>query len=112
MPRSKIKTIDVIELKKRMDLYPDLILVDVRELYEWKAMHIAQAIHIPGNKIQQSIVETVSDKSLPIYIHCQAGVRSLYAAHSLIELGYVNVYSVNGGIIDWANQGYPIVVEG
>lgn len=112
MPRSEIKTIDVIELKARMDLYPDLILVDVRELYEWKKMHIAQAIHIPGNKIKQTILDTVSDKSHPIYIHCQAGVRSLYAAQSLIELGYENVYSVNGGIIDWANQGYPIEVAG
>jgi rhodanese-related sulfurtransferase len=112
MPKPEIKTIDAQELKTRMDLYPDLILVDVRELYEWKKLHIPGAIHIPGDKIKQSILDKVTDKSHPIYIHCHAGVRSLYAAQSLLELGYENVYSIDGGIIEWASKGYPIQVDG
>ncbi|TAL60435.1 MAG: rhodanese-like domain-containing protein [Legionella sp.] len=103
-----LKTIDVHTLKKQMDIQPDLCLIDVREMEEWEAQRIPGASLIPKDQIIVKIATQVSDKNQPIYLHCRSGARSLYAAQSLIEQGYQEVYSVDGGILEWAMQGYPV----
>lgn len=108
MTSPKIKTIDVHQLKKMMENNPNLCLIDVRELEEWQEFHIAGALHIPKDIIASSIATKVPNKDQPIYLHCKGGVRSLFAAQVLTDLGYQEVYSLDGGIIDWAVAGYPI----
>lgn len=109
MTNHKIKTIDVHELKNCYDASPELCLIDVREDHEWQEMHIPRARHIPKDTLTSVIEQTIPDKTCPIYLHCKGGVRSLYAADCLMELGYTNVYSVDGGIMDWIGAGYPVV---
>ncbi|MCE0723302.1 MULTISPECIES: rhodanese-like domain-containing protein [Legionella] len=108
MTKPNIKTIDVHQLKEMMANNPNLCLIDVRELEEWQEFHISGALHIPKDIIASSIAATIPNKDQPIYLHCKGGVRSLFAAQSLMDLGYQEVYSVDGGIIDWAMSGYPI----
>ncbi len=103
-----IKTIDVHELKNRMDKQQDLCLIDVRELDEWQAVHIPGSIHIPKDTIPSKLEAAVADKAHPIYLLCKGGIRSIYAAQSLIELGYNEVYSISGGIMEWARAGYAL----
>jgi rhodanese-related sulfurtransferase len=105
---SEIKTIDVHELKTKMDACPDLCLVDVRELEEWQDVHIPGALHLPKDRIAAEMGTYIQDKNTPIYLHCRSGVRSLYAAESLLNAGYKEVYSVDGGIMEWAMFGYPV----
>jgi len=108
MTNHTIKTINVHQLKEKMDNNPNLHLIDVREHHEWQFIHIPGAIHIPKDQISEKVQEYFTDKTAAIYIHCRSGVRSLYAADCMIELGYQDVYSVNGGIQDWAMSGYPV----
>ena len=108
MTNLNINTIDVHELKKRYDASPDLCLIDVREDHEWHEMHIPGAINIPKDSLISIVEHKVADKSRPVYLHCRGGIRSLYAASCLTELGYKEVYSVDGGIMEWAASGYPI----
>lgn len=103
-----IKYIDVEELKTRMDSTPNLVLIDVRELNEWQEGRIPRAIHIPKDKITQAIESQIADKDQPIYLHCRGGVRSVHAGQMLLEKGYTDVYSIDGGFLDWANHGYPV----
>ena len=104
----RIKTINAHELKNKIDSEQHLYLIDVRELPEWQEMHIKGALHIPKDEISAKIAEHVMNKEEPIYLHCRSGVRSLYAAQALLDLGYSDVYSVDGGIVEWAMFGYPI----
>jgi rhodanese-related sulfurtransferase len=108
MTNPNIKTIDVHELKNKMEQNPQLCLIDVREQEEWKSVRIPNAIHIPKDSISANIEAYMADKNNPIYLHCKGGVRSLYAAQCLMDLGYQEVYSVDGGIMEWAMFGYPI----
>ena len=108
MTKQNIKTVDVHHLKNKMDTHPDLCLIDVRELEEWQVARIPGAIHIPKDVITSNIDSKVTDKTQPIYLHCRGGVRSLYAAQCLMDIGYEEVYSVDGGIIEWAMFGYPV----
>jgi rhodanese-related sulfurtransferase len=105
---SLIKIIEVHELKSRMEQNPDLCLIDVREQAEWDQGHIPQALLMPKDTIASCIEAQIPDKNQVIYLHCKSGVRSLYAAQILIELGYQEVYSVDGGIMKWAMCGYPV----
>ena len=104
----EIRTINVHELKSKMDVDNNLCLIDVRELEEWQEIRIPGACHIPKDSISLQIEAHVNDKSLPIYLHCRGGVRSLYAAQCLLDLGYEEIYSVDGGIMEWAMFGYPV----
>lgn len=108
MTNPNIKTINVHELKNKMEQNPDLCLIDVREQEEWQSVRIPKAIHIPKDTILSSIEAKIPDKNCPIYLHCKGGVRSLYAAQCLMDLGYQEVYSVEGGIMEWAMSGYPV----
>lgn len=108
MTDHKISTITVHELKKRLDATPDLCIIDVREDNEWEEQHIEGALHIPKDQITDKIAANVSEHDRPIYLHCRGGVRSLYAANCLLDLGYKEVYSVEGGIAEWERSGYPV----
>ncbi|WP_133130310.1 rhodanese-like domain-containing protein [Legionella yabuuchiae] len=104
-----IPTINVHQLKDLMDSNPTLCLIDVRENHEWQEIRIPGAIHLPKDNITLKIPTLVSDPNQPIYLHCRSGVRSLFAAGCLLELGYQQVYSVEGGIMHWELSGYPVV---
>lgn len=104
----EIKTINVHELKVKMENDSNLCLIDVREQEEWDEIRIPRARHIPKDSITLHIESHVNDKSLPIYLHCRGGVRSLYAAQCLLDLGYKEIYSIDGGIMEWAMFGYPV----
>ena len=104
----KINRIDVHAFKKKYDASPNVCLIDVREDDEWQALRIPRAIHIPKDRIGSDINHIISDRACPIYLHCRGGVRSLYAAQVLLALGYQQVYSIDGGLIEWANAGYPV----
>lgn len=73
-------------------------LIDVRELAEWQAGHIAGAIHVARSNLS-TISQYVPDKDTPLLVYCARGVRSVVASHELAQAGYTNVQSIDGGII-------------
>jgi rhodanese-related sulfurtransferase len=106
MTNPKIKTMNVHELKKKMDNTPDLCLIDVREADEWQEIHIPNALHIPKDTIL-SLADKIPNREQAIYLYCKGGVRSMVAAQRLVDIGYQDIYSIDGGIMEWAKFGYP-----
>ena len=60
-------------------------------------LDIKDSINIPVDNI--SSVEY--DKDSVIIVYCASGMRSSNAAKTLIDLGYTNVYNLDGGLINW-----------
>jgi rhodanese-related sulfurtransferase len=83
------------------------LLVDVRELYEWQQVHIADSLHIPMNEIPRRLTELPKDANLVIF--CAHGSRSYGVAHYLLEQGY-QARNLAGGITQWHVQGGAVVV--
>lgn len=108
MNKHPVDTIDVHQLKHKLDEQPGLSIIDVRELNEWQEVHIPGALHRPKNQLPETIATDIPDKSQPIYLHCRSGIRSMQAAEQLSALGYQHVYSVDGGIVAWEEAGYPV----
>ncbi|HEU4672041.1 MAG TPA: molybdopterin-synthase adenylyltransferase MoeB [Candidatus Limnocylindrales bacterium] len=85
----------------------DVALVDVREASEWEQGHVPGAVHISKSYIEQQIEAAVPDRDRQVVLYCAGGVRSLFAAEALKELGYTNVASMAGGFQQWKSQGLP-----
>ena len=80
-----------------------VLILDVREKYEFYEGHIPGAICYAYDKIDENITEVLPDKGQKILVYCRSGRRSTIAAQKLADLGYTNVLEF-GGIIDWTGE--------
>ena len=80
-------------------------LIDVREASEWEQGHLPGARHISKSYIEQQIEGAVPDRDGPVILYCAGGVRSLFAAQTLAEMGYTNVASMSSGFQGWKGAG-------
>jgi rhodanese-related sulfurtransferase len=50
----------------------------------------------------------VPELNTEMILYCGGGFRSALAADNLQKMGYTNVISMDGGIRDWREKGYPL----
>ncbi|NOU52930.1 rhodanese-like domain-containing protein [Pseudoalteromonas sp. JBTF-M23] len=67
------------------------LLIDVREPAEFQAKAAPKAVNIPRGLLEFKLPELEKDAQRPIYVHCAAGGRAVFAAEQLTRLGYQNV---------------------
>lgn len=89
----------------------NVILLDARELEEFKVSHLKNAIHVGYNKFDKegTLKKLPKDKSKKIVVYCSIGIRSETVAYKLIQEGYTNVYNLYGGIFEWKNNDFKVV---
>lgn len=85
----------------------DLILLDVREDWEWEQAHLEGAIHIPLSELSTRIEELDSNQETIVY--CHHGERSIDGCLLLWEHGFRKVRSLTGGIEAWSELIDPSV---
>ena len=106
--KTRVKETNVAEVKKRMEGGDKFLLVDVREDNEWANGHIPGAVHMGRGVIERDIEVKVPETSTKMILYCGGGFRSALAADNLQKMGYKNVISMDGGIRDWREKGYPL----
>lgn len=84
------------------------ILIDVRESDELSQGVATTASRLGRGFLELKVEQLVPDLGKPVIVMCASGVRSLFAAESLRQLGYDNVSSVRGGFNAWKRQGLPV----
>lgn len=97
--------IDAAELHTKL-VKDQPLLVDVRNDDEVARGVIAGALHIPLHLLPLRFEELAGDATIVFY--CHAGVRSAQACAFLANKGRDNLISLRGGIMAWANAGYPL----
>jgi len=80
-------------------------VLDVREPDEYQEGALAGAIHIPRGHLESQIEARITDKTAPVVVYCAGGVRSVFAAKTMNELGYQTVESIDGGFGRWKDEG-------
>jgi molybdopterin/thiamine biosynthesis adenylyltransferase/rhodanese-related sulfurtransferase len=80
-------------------------VLDVREPDEYAEGALPGAIHIPRGHLEAQIESRISDKTTPVVVYCAGGVRSAFAAKTMLELGYQTVESMEGGFGRWKDEG-------
>ncbi|MEI6094514.1 MAG: rhodanese-like domain-containing protein [Gammaproteobacteria bacterium] len=83
-------------------------LVDVREEEELPSGCIPNAIHISKGVIERDIEKSISDLNAEIVVYCSGGFRSALVAQNLQTMGYQNVASLNDGLRNWVENGFPL----
>lgn len=88
---------------------PGVIILDVRTPEEFNAGHIANAINI--NFAGSDFASEVSklDKDATVAVYCRSANRSALATKEMADLGFTDMYDMQGGIIDWEAAGGPVV---
>ena len=100
--------IDPGKLVERLAAGEDMVFVDVRQAQELAASgRIPGALHIPSQDLPRRLEELDSDKE--VFVYCASGVRSLDAVMFLREKGFVEAWSLGGGIAHWQQDGGEVV---
>ncbi|HEY8388537.1 MAG TPA: rhodanese-like domain-containing protein [Parasegetibacter sp.] len=86
---------------------PDVQIVDVRNLSEYKAGRVEGADHVFVGTLQDNLDKISKDKQ--VVIHCQAGDRSSIAYSILAKNGFTKVKNYSGGMKEWKERGEPVV---
>lgn len=90
------------ELKTRLDKGDKLILLDVREEWEYSLAKLDNSILIPLGTLPQSLGRL--NRDLEIIAICHHGMRSADATNFLLQQGFPNVKNLVGGIDAWSTQ--------
>lgn len=84
-----------------------VLVLDVREVYEYKQGHIKGSRLIPLSKFGVDST-TLGSPQTEIIVVCRSGHRSSLAAGQLAKRGYENLWSLEGGMIAWQRAGLPV----
>ncbi|WP_432740877.1 rhodanese-like domain-containing protein [Methylobacter sp. G7] len=97
-----LKVITATELNRIMQ-QEDIFLVDV---HTPEQQHIKGTdLFIPYNEIEKYKDKFPTDKNTVIYLYCEGGPMGNAAARSLYELGYRNLFNLDGGAKAWRKAG-------
>ena len=97
-----LKMITASELNQIMQ-NEDIFLVDV---HTPKQKHIKGTdLFIPYNEVEKHKDKLPVDKNTAIYLYCEGGPMGNAAARSLHDLGYTNLFNLEGGSHAWKKAG-------
>ena len=87
---------------------PETIVIDMRNHYEYEVGHFVNAIEIPSDTFREQLpmaadmMKEKKDKNIIMY--CTGGIRCEKASAYMLHHGFKNVFHLEGGIINYANQ--------
>lgn len=85
-----------------------LVVLDIRTPEEYAEVRLADAINIDFYDADFADQLDVLDKNDPYVVYCRSGNRSAEAVETMKELGFVEVYEIDGGIVNWYESGYSV----
>ena len=86
-----------------------VVTLDVRTPGEFAEGYIegARLIDFQSGNFENEIATL--DKNATYAVYCRSGNRSGQAVKAMKDAGFSNVFNMNGGVIEWANAGLPLV---
>jgi thioredoxin len=109
----KIQTIVAPEaFAKKIKETPKAQILDVRTPEEYASEHIDNAVNANWLGDNFAVEAEKFDKSKPVFVYCKIGGRSSKATAKLAELGFINIYELEGGLMKWNAAGLSTRAEG
>ncbi len=99
-PNNSVNSLSPNDIKAVIETSPGCVLLDVRQAWEYDHAKIAGSTLIPLHELPSQIEQLNLDaKTICI---CHHGMRSLQAAHFLLNSGFKEIYNLDGGIDAWS----------
>ena len=95
------------DLKKKEGFFIENICIDVRPSEQFKIYSFNNFTNIPLMDLKRNInklSEIFNDKNKAIYIMCRRGFASSDATNFLLQNGFINVYSIEGGLTEYKSK--------
>ena len=102
--------IELAEFEKKM-ASEKYLLVDVRTAEEFAEGHIEGALNIDYFSATFSDDISKVGFEIPVLLYCRSGNRSGKAMKIMKELGFKEVYNLEGGIKGWISSNNPVIIE-
>jgi len=90
------------QLAERLSRGEAIVLIDVREPYEWNTGHLESAQHIPMQQIPKRLEEI--PREAEVVTICRSGSRSAQVQAYLRQQGFSRVKNLTGGMQRWARE--------
>jgi len=112
----KVKEIFPWDMEEKLAENSDLILLDIREPYEFNAMHIKSSINVPRGVLEtaceydyeETVPQLVESRDKEIIVLCRSGNRSVFACDVMQQMGYQKVISLKTGLRGWSDYEQPL----
>ena len=107
------------DLEEEIKNNQNLILLDIREPYEFQMMHIRNSLHVPRGILEgacvwnydDTVAKLASARDQNIVLICRSGNRSVLAAQTMQLMGFENVRSLKMGIKGWNDNDIEMIDE-
>jgi len=117
--RDRVTELFPWDLEERLE-NETLFLLDIREPYEYEAMHIKDSINVPRGILEtaceydfeETIPDLVEARDKTVIVVCRSGNRSLFAADVMQHMGYQDVVSLKTGLRGWNDSELPLIKNG
>ncbi len=109
LPMADLPNVAAPDLHRRLQADRRLVVLDVREPFEWDEGHVAGALHIPMRDVAARVAEIPRDR--PIALVCRGGPRSSLVGSLLLARGFTNLTNVWGGMTGWMEAGLPLAED-
>ncbi len=105
------------DLREELDAGRDLLLIDIREPYEFAAMRIAGSLNVPRGILEmacdwgyeETVPELAAARERDIVLVCRSGNRTVLAADVMQKMGFRAVRSLQTGLRGWNDYEQPLV---
>tara|TARA_R110002167_G_scaffold50547_4_gene147143 strand:+ start:86347 stop:86751 length:405 start_codon:yes stop_codon:yes gene_type:complete len=87
----------------------NIVLLDVRTAEEYNEGHIAGAINISHNAIEENLKQLTQYKNSTVVVYCRSGHRAGIAANILSSNGFTNLQHLTGDMNGWIEAKLPVV---
>jgi glyoxylase-like metal-dependent hydrolase (beta-lactamase superfamily II)/rhodanese-related sulfurtransferase len=106
LPLETVPQITVYTLAEWLEEHRDVLIIDVREPFEWREGHIEGALHLPMLEAAGRLAEIARDR--PKAVVCAGGLRSSTVISVLKRHGISDWHNVTGGMTAWLKAGHPV----
>jgi rhodanese-related sulfurtransferase len=106
--KTRVRELSLEQARERLAKNPKAVLLDVREDNEWAAGHAAEAKHLGKGILERDLEATFSDPATEIIMYCGGGFRSALTCDAAQQMGYTNVFSLDGGYKAMVKGGWPM----
>jgi len=109
---SDTATVELVSPEQAAEVIADdpagLVILDIRTPEEFDEVRLDGAINVDYYDADFADQLDTLDKNDPYVMYCRSGNRSSDAVKTMKDLGFTEVYEIDGGIVNWIESGYPV----
>ncbi len=106
--RAGLQSVSPAEVKQVLDRKEPVVLLDVRDPWEYAGGHLPGAVNISRGTLEFKVRDKLPEPGAKIIVYCLTIGRAALSVRTLQALGYRNVLLLDAPLEEWLQAGYPL----